>query len=132
MVSSNEAENEGTMSAENIERLFESIYEITCRLNECLQEEQYQQMDELLSDRERYMEKIDQEIAKIENYQHSQKVRVLMENIFKIDQDLSKSLTSEKNKTKTALEQMNLNKKISKKFEPYNTQLNGVFLDARK
>jgi len=115
-----------------MEELITSIFEITTNMHRALKEENFVEFDQLLNERNNMMMKVEGFNADNPSFQYSVKARQLLEDSRNLDQRLTILLSEKISETQNSLNQIKQNKQVSKKFRPYLTQTNGVFLDSKK
>lgn len=115
-----------------MDKLLTALYEITLSMNQAFKEEEYDEIDKLLNDRNELMLQVDLLKREDAHFQYSKEASIVLEKIYKLDQELTNVLTENLANTKTLLNQSKMNKQVSKKFLPYSNQTSGVFLDAKK
>ncbi|NMD69086.1 hypothetical protein HHO41_02210 [Bacillus sp. DNRA2] len=111
-------------------KLIDKLYNLTLTMKQALESEQYQELDELLDERNSLMAEIDR--AKGEGHQYSEQELSLLEEIKAIDNHVARQLTKALAVTEGLINQQKINKQVSKKFQPYSKQTSGVFFDKKK
>lgn len=115
-----------------MEELITTIYEITVKMNHTLTEENYEEFGKLLNERKEMMATVDNFRSDHPDYQHTPKAKRLLTEVVRLDQRFTPLLNENITKTKNSINQMKKNKQVSKKYQSYIKQTNGVFVDAKK
>lgn len=113
-----------------MDKLITKLFDTTLTMKQLLDEENYQELDELLDERNMIIREID--AAKEENHQYSPQVIALLREMNAIDQQVTYQLTKALAETENLINQQKINQQVSKKFQPYSKQTSGVFLDENK
>lgn len=112
--------------------LVEAIYKMTLDLKHTYEEEKYEKIEQLLNDRNNLMQKLDELRAENDFHHYSAKEKQLLEETFHLNQSLIPLVNEKMEEIKTILNQMKMNKQVSKKYQPYMKQTNGAFIDSKK
>lgn len=109
-----------------------TLYEITLAMNKEFEQENYEELDKLLIKRNVIMDKVDQTKSEDPTFNYSKELTAMLEKISIMDHALTMKLTVNLEHTKFLINQSQINKRVSKKFQPYSNQSSGIFVDAKK
>lgn len=112
--------------------LISVIYEITVNMENNLIKEDFVEFDKLLNKREIMMMRVEAKKYEHIDLQYTLNDKQLMEETLRIDKRLKPMLKGSISKTQESLNQIKKNKQISKSYQPFIQQTNGVFLDKKK
>ncbi|MEH7505252.1 flagellar protein FliT [Neobacillus drentensis] len=115
-----------------MDKLIETIFGITLEMNRNLKEGNFEEFEKLLIDRNLLMSKIDDLKNRQTNFEYSSKAQQLLTDILTIDQLMGPQVEKSLIETKALLNQIKRQKQVSKQYNPYNKQTNGVFLDSKR
>jgi len=115
-----------------MDELIEAILEMTKEMKYCLEEEMFAEFEQLLNDRHVLMNRVNVLKNEEVNFEYSQTSRQRLEEIQVIDRQLAPLLEKNIMETKALIGQMKRQKQVSKQYNPYIKQTNGVFLDSKR
>jgi hypothetical protein len=115
-----------------MDELIATIYEITVAMDRSVREENYEEFEKLLNDRNTMMMRVDTLLADNPRYQYTENAKKMLEDTRLFDQNLIPLVKESQAKTRTFLNQIKKNQHVSKNYQPYIKQTNGVFIDAKK
>jgi chorismate mutase len=115
-----------------IKELIKSIYEITLDVESAIKEDNYEVVENLLSERNTLMNKVDAFKVDHPTYEYSVNEKQMLEDTLSLDKKFTASLKENISETQTNLIQMKKEKQVAKKYHPYSKQTNGVFVDEKK
>jgi chorismate mutase len=115
-----------------IKELIKSIYVITLDVESAIKEDNYEEVEKLLSERNTLMNQVDSFKAEHPTFEHSENEKQMLEDTLSLDKKLTSLLKENISETQTNLNQMKKEKQVAKKYHPYSKQTSGVFLDEKK
>ncbi len=115
-----------------MDELIRAISEMTEAMERALTEENDLEFERLLTERNALMEKVDEYRANHPHEEYSPKSKQMLDAALQIDLRMAPVLKERMSETKSSLDQIQKNKKVSKKYQPYMKQTNGVFVDSKK
>lgn len=115
-----------------IDEMLHNIYEITVNMKDVLQKGDYQEFEKLLDDRNTFMLKIEEQKNRIANFEYSVKAKEIIQETIRMNEQIVPFLEKEFSNTETMIQQLKMNKVMSKKYQPYMRQTNGAFIDTTK
>ncbi|MGG1399033.1 hypothetical protein ABE288_14700 [Bacillus salipaludis] len=115
-----------------MDELLSVIYELTVKMENCLIQEDFVEFDLLLNKREIMMTRVEAEKYEHLDFHYSLSDVRLLKEIYRIDKRLNPLLKGNISKTQASLTQIKKSKQISKSYQPFIQQTNGVFLDKKK
>lgn len=115
-----------------IDELIQTIKDITIKMNDSLQSNDYQELEKLLADRNDVMLKVEEEKKRVTHFQYSAKAKEILKETMELNEQLIPFIEKEYTKTGTMIHQVKMNKVVSKKYQPYMKQTNGAFVDTNK
>jgi hypothetical protein len=115
-----------------MDELITTIYEMTVNMDHALQEENYQEFENLVNKRNAMMIEVDAFKAEHPLYMYTPKAKRLLEDTLCLEQSFTSLLKEDINETKNSINQMEKKKLVSIKYRPYIKQTNGVFIDSKK
>jgi aspartate-semialdehyde dehydrogenase len=115
-----------------MDELIQTIKEITVKMNAVSQAGDYQEFEKLLADRNDVMLKVEEEKNRITDFEYSAKAKEILKETMALNKNLIPFIEKEYNKTETMINQVKMNKTVSRKYQPYMKQTNGAFVDTNK
>jgi hypothetical protein len=115
-----------------MEELIEAIYKMTNDMKRCLEEEKFEEFERLLTDRHKLMSRVDELKKKETNFKYSPNSKQRLQDIQVIDQLMTPHVEKSLTKAKILINQFKKQKQVSKQYQPYFNQTNGVFLDSKR
>lgn len=115
-----------------MDELITTIYEMTVSMGHALQEENYQEFENLVNKRNAMMIEVDAFKTKYPHSIYTPKAKQVLEETLCLEQSFTTLLKENITETKNSLNQIEKKKQVSKKYRPFINQTNGVFIDAKK
>lgn len=115
-----------------IDELIQSINEVTVKMVAVLQTGDYQEFEKLLVDRNALMLKVEEQKNGLIDFEYSAKSKVILKETVRMNEQIVPFIEKEYLKTQTMINQLKMNKVMSKKYQPYIRQTYGAFVDTTK
>lgn len=115
-----------------IDELIQTIKDITVNMNAVLQTGDYQEFEKLLADRNGVMLKVEAEKNRMADFEYSAYAKEILKETLELNEKIIPFIEKEYTKTETMIQQVKINKVVSRKYQPYMKQTNGAFVDTNK
>ena len=114
-----------------INELTETIYELTASMKSALLAGKDEEFEKLMNERNEIMLEVNTLKAAEPEFQYSQQANRFLADSLELDEEMVPMIRENMAKTQSLINQMKVNKKVSKKYQPYFKQTNGAFIDAK-
>ncbi|WML39383.1 hypothetical protein RCG19_19720 [Neobacillus sp. OS1-2] len=111
--------------------LTESIYELTVSMKSALLDGKDEEFETLLNERNELMLKVNTLKAAEPEFRYSPQAKRFLAAALELDGEMVPVINENMTKTQNQINQMKVNKQVSKKYQPYFKQTNGAFIDAK-
>ncbi|MGX6441620.1 hypothetical protein ACWM35_00115 [Neobacillus sp. K501] len=115
-----------------IDEMIQTIKDITVNMNTVLQTGDYQEFEKLLADRNGVMLKVEAEKNRMADFEYSAYAKEILKETLELNEKIIPFIEKEYTKTETMIQQVKINKVVSRKYQPYMKQTNGAFVDTNK
>jgi hypothetical protein len=115
-----------------MDKMIAAIINITVEMLSVLKEEKFDEFEELLSKRQELMVSVDKWKSLHPEHEYTESDKKGFKDILLLDQQITSLVENEKVKTENLLNLQKNKKQVSKKYQPYSKQTNGVFIDKSK
>jgi len=115
-----------------MEDLIKTILELTEKMEQTLNQNNHQEFDQLLAQRNEWMQKVDEYRAGHPEEEYSSQAKQMLEIALQADRRMEPILNQRISETESTIIRIKNTKKVSKRYQPYINQTNGVFIDSKK
>lgn len=115
-----------------IDEIITKMHNITKQMLQVLKDGDFAEFEKMLSERHELMNQMEAIKTGDLTFHYSPKAKSLIEEMVALDRLAEPLLKSSLSETQISLNQIKVNKEMSKRYQPYMKQMNGAFLDEKK